>query len=158
MTLAVQVVGDGPGELPGVGTEADCCGLLDAAENGLVLRAEPAERFVVVRRARGSDAGLGYREDDRVPVRIEQSVGGVGGVEVVVEHPVDGFPALLFGIGHGDLLDREGAQQVVWAVSTSGVLVDQMVPGKAGQERSDVRRGKAGEACCGRCGDVRSGV
>jgi hypothetical protein len=46
----------------------------------------------------GGDPGLGWGVGDRVPGGVEQLVGGVGGVQVVVEQAVGGGVSFLVGV------------------------------------------------------------
>jgi hypothetical protein len=57
-----------------------------------VLGGEPGHRLVVVAEVLGGDARLGLGQGDRLAVAVQQLVGTVGGVEVVVEDPVDRRP------------------------------------------------------------------
>ena len=51
---------------------------------------EPVPGLLLARRVLGPDAGSGYRQRERILGRVQQPVGGVRAVQVVVEDPVDG--------------------------------------------------------------------
>ena len=81
------------------------------------------------------------------PARVEQPVGGVGGVGVVVEHAGS---ARLGGRRLGSSVVGQvggvGAEQVVQGVPAGRVLGEQVGAGQLGQQPPDLGRGAAGEA------------
>src|SRR5262249_46203001 len=89
----------GPGQLPGMGVEPGRGGLVDGGQQHGVLNGEPVQGLLVVGGLLWGDVGCGRGEGDRVPGRVQQPVGGVRGVQVVVEDAGGGGAALLVGVG-----------------------------------------------------------
>src|SRR5439155_22869821 len=97
-------------------------------------------------------------ERDRRQDRVQQFVGGVGGVQVVVENPVGGVVARLRGVGGVRELARVRPQQVVQGIAARDVLGEQVGTDEFGQQRAyplDRYRREAGR---GGRGEVRPGV
>src|SRR4029453_15524033 len=106
----------------------------------------------------GEGWGGGGGGGDRGAWGVEESVGGVGGVEVVVEEAVGGGVALRVGVVGVGEVGGVGAEQVVQGVAAGGVLGDQVRAGEFGQQPARFARGLAGEAGRGGGGDVGAGV
>jgi hypothetical protein len=117
-----------------VGVEPGGGGVVDGGQQRGVLGGEPVEGLLVVCGVFRGDPGLGWGEGDRVPVRGQQQGCGVGGVQVVVEDPVDGGVALGVGVVGVGEVGGVGAQQVVEGVPAGGGLGEQVCPGQLGQQ------------------------
>src|SRR5262249_53843860 len=111
-----------PGKLPGVGVEPGHGGLVDGGQQHGVLQREPVQGLLVVGGVLRGDVGCGRGEGDRVRGRVQQSVGGVRGVQVVVEDADGGGVALLVGIDAVGERGGVGAQQVVEGIPAGNVL------------------------------------
>ena len=74
-------------------------GVVDGGQQHGVFDGEPVEGVLVVGGVFRGGPGLGCGEGERVSGRFQQPVGGVGGVQVVVEDAADGGVALLVGVG-----------------------------------------------------------
>ena len=154
----VEVVVEGPGQLPGVGVEPGGGGLVDGGQQHGMFRGEPGQGPLMVGGIFRDGSGPARCEGDRVPMRVQQPGGGVGGVQVVVEHPVHRrvpLPVVVVGVC---LLGGVGAQQVVAGVPARDVFSEQVRPGQLGQEHACLSRCDGGEAGHGGCGEVRAGV
>ena len=127
-------------------------GRFDDGEQHRVFGGEPGQGPVVVaERIRMRAFGCG-RWGQRVGVGGEEPVGGVGGVQVVVEQPVERRPPVASGVLVVGEFTGVGAQQVVEAVAGGRGLGDEMQRGQFGQQRA----GPAGRA--GRPGWPRPGA
>ena len=65
-------------------------GQVDGADQDLVLGLEPGHRLLVTGQVFRRDAGTRRGEGNRLARWFEQESSGIGGVQVVVEHPVGG--------------------------------------------------------------------
>src|SRR2546423_9755576 len=130
-------------------------------DNGQQYRAfggEPVEGLLTVAEAFRGDTGLYRGEGEPVPDGVEQSVGDVCAVQVVVEDAVGCGVALAVGVGGVREVDGVGTQQVMKDVPAGGVFDDQVGPVQFGQQRPGLRQRECGHAGRGGCGEVRAGV
>jgi hypothetical protein len=104
-----------------VGVEPGGGGVVDGGQQDSVLDGEPGQRLLMVGERFGCYTGLRRDEGDRVSSRIQQPVGGVRGVQVVVKHTADGGVALLVGVSVGEFCGIS-AEQVVEGVPAGGRL------------------------------------
>lgn len=104
------------------------------------------------------DVRPGGLQRERIPARIKQPVGGVGGVQIVVEHAMRRGLALLAGFLDLGQVCGIGAQQVVQGVSVRCGLRDEVRPGQLGEQSA--RRGERhpGETGGGPHGQDRAGM
>ncbi len=101
--------------------------------------------------------GGGRVEPDRGTVGVDEAVGGVGGVQVEVDHPFQRrlphrFGEVVVGGGGG-----VGADQVVHPVAAEGVPVEQAVVLQGAEGLARLGLGQAGEGRGGGQVDVRTG-
>jgi hypothetical protein len=87
LAAAVEGLGEGPGQLPGVGGEACMAGLLDSGEQRGLFGGEPGLRGLLVGSLLEDHPGLRRCQGDRVLPRVwvQQDGGAVSSVQVVVE-------------------------------------------------------------------------
>jgi hypothetical protein len=147
-----------PGQLARVGVETGGAGTVDHGQQHGLLGGEPFEGPHVVGRLFRSDSGLGRGQGEQDPVRVQQPAGGVGRVQVVVEHPVRGGAALAVRIDAVGKVRRKGAQQVMEGVPAGDRLDEQVRVDQLGQQWPYLRYGQRGEAGRRRSGDVRTGM
>jgi len=123
----------------------------DGAQEHLVLGGEPGKTVVVVGEGFRGHAGVRRRELDRCPGRTEQLGGGVRGVQVVIEEPVQRGPALIVAVMGVGLFAGVGTQQVMQGVSAGCGLGEQVCPGQLDQQAAgpDRRPGRPGAAPAG---------
>ena len=153
--LPVKEGGDGRSELPGMGVEAPDGGLLDEGKQHTVFGGEPGQRLPVVREFLGAGARLGGRQLDRVRLGGQQYVGGTGGMQVVVEHPMRCRAPVgvgLFAVGQfGGVV----AKEVMEGVPARGVLGEQVRADQFGQQFASAGRRYPGQARQRRQCDIR---
>ena len=156
---AVQELGHRPGQYPGAGIAAGIGGQADTAEEDLVLCFEPGQCLLVAVEAPGNDARAGRGERrHRHAMGVEQQGGGMAGVQVVVEHALDGGLAPGFWFVPGGLLGGVGAQQIVQAVAARDMLGGQVGHGQRVQRCPRAVVPGAQQGGCRRDADVGAGV
>jgi hypothetical protein len=155
-TLQVEVVPQRPGQLPGVNVESAGDSLLHGGEQHLVLGGEPRECLLAICDVLGADIRPVREHGDRVSRRVQQLVGGVRAVQVVVERPAyrlapsDGCvdPGQFGGVRAHQVVHGEppgqmfGDQMRMVQLGEQSPGARQRCPGHAG--RGGVHRG-----CCG---------
>jgi hypothetical protein len=103
----------GPGQLPGVGVEPGGGGVIHDSQQHGMLGGKPVESLLMAGEVFRGYSRVRCGKGDRIPGRVEQPGGGVGGVQVVVEYPGGGGAALFVGVHPVREVGRVGAQQVV---------------------------------------------
>jgi hypothetical protein len=155
---AIEMVPEGPGQLPAVGVEAVLGRQSDRGRQGRALGREPRHGGLAVGQVEGRDVGGRVGEGDRVPVRVGQAACGVGGVQVEVEQsPCRLLPLLLRVDGLGEL-GGVRPQEVVEGEAAEGRFVEQVAAGQLDEEPIRQGRGDACDGCGGRRRDLGTGV
>jgi len=90
--------------------------VLDDGQYHRTLNREPVQGLLMVGGMLRGDPIRGRRESDRFPRRVQQSAGGVGGVQVVVEDAPGRGEALLVGVDSVGQVGGVSAQEVVRGV------------------------------------------
>jgi hypothetical protein len=137
---------------PGLGGEGG------SGEKDLVLGLEPGHCLLVFGGPLRSGARPGRGEGDRLTHRVQQGGSPVGGVQVVVEGPADGFAPFGLGVGVTGLGGGVSPEQVVEGVPAGGVLGDQVDSGQLAQQPAGLGLACSSEAGGGWDGDVGAGV
>jgi hypothetical protein len=123
-----------------------------------VLGGEPGHRLFVAVDVFRHRPGLGRVQVERAASTVNQHGGGVGGVQVMVEHAGSGGPAVGRSVGGAGLLGGVGAQQVVEDEPAGGGLGEQVAAGQLAQQAAGGGQVKTGQAGRGRRGDLRPGM
>ena len=142
-----------------MGVEAAVGGQADGGDEHSVLGFEPGQGRVVADEAlldRDPRPGLCYRHTGTW--RVEQPIGCVRGMQVVVEHAVQRPGAVGLAIACAGLLDRVGAQQVMAGEPARRMLGEQVRQGQLPQQHAGLCDGQSGCAGRGRGGDIRPGT
>jgi hypothetical protein len=135
--------------------------MVEHGEQDGVFGGEPVHRLPLVGQLLLDDSGPGLREGDAVAGRVQQPVGGVRGVQVVVEHAMGGGVELRVGVVATGEVGRVGVQQVVQGVPVRRVLSEEVrlgQLGQLGQQMFDAVGRDGGEARGGGRRDVGAGV
>ena len=135
--LPVQETGNGPGESPGVALEPGPRRERYGGEQDGDLGGEPRRGG---RPAPGSlrrHARPWRREADLAEVRVQREVGGVCGVQAVVEQPVNGGTTLGRRLSVVGEAGSVRAQQVVERVTPVRVLGEEVRPGQLAEQGPD---------------------
>ena len=125
-----------------------------------MLDRQPGRRVRLVGDVLGCAArpGRGQRQVGRVAERVQEPVGGVRGVQVVVDDPAGRLPAFLLGVVRAGEVGGVGAQQVVHGVPAAEPLRRQVGADQLGQQRYHLGRRDAREAGGGRRGEIGAGM
>jgi hypothetical protein len=155
---ALEVGGQRAGELPGVPWEAVAGGLLDGAEQDLVLGVQPGSCLRLVGELLGDRAGLGGIQGQAVPWPVQQPGGFLGAVQVVVEQAVRRrAPVAVRALG-ASLIGGVRAEQVVEREPARGVLGEQAGVSEVRELWPYLGPRAAHEAGGGRGGQVGAGM
>jgi hypothetical protein len=144
----VMEVTQGPGELPHGGVPAVGDGGLVGGQDIGVFSVEPGDRGRYVRQRLGVGAGRGRIEPDLRAVRIQDQVGGVGGVQVEVDHAAQRVVPLGVAVVGVGLVGRVGAEQVVEGVPAGGAFADQVRPAQLVERAAGAGEVEGGQPGC----------
>jgi hypothetical protein len=101
-----------------------------------VLGLEPGQRLPVAGQLFRCDAGTGPAEAQWISGRGEQAVSGIGGVQVVIEHPADGAVAVGLILFCCRALGCVDAEQVVEGEPARDALGQQVHPGQLAEQQA----------------------
>jgi hypothetical protein len=121
----VEVRHECPGQLPRVLAQAAVHGLSDRGNQRRMLGLEPRERLRVVGRRFRAHSLRGGRQVNRPAPRIKVLASRVGGVQVVIQNPLNRRMADCLAVNGVGEFGRVGTQQVVAGVPAEPVLGEQ---------------------------------